>query len=263
MKHYFLIILITFQFSGQAQIPQSFEISYAKDAPLLLGGLGSFVAGYVLLNQVDGLSSSEIQDLNPDNLNFLDKSAVDNYSDSDDIFSDVLVATIAVAPVTALLDQNIRNDFLKILVMGSEVVLINNGLNLMTKALVKRTRPYAYNENVALENKLKTDTRYSFYSAHTSNAASISFFTASIVSSYSNDKTLKTIVWTGAVVLPLATGYLRYSSGSHFPTDVITGCLIGASIGYFIPLIHQKKKDDFQSFELETNGVGFTMRYNF
>lgn len=263
MKKHFFIVLITFCFSAQAQPPEPYEINYKKDVPLLLSGLGSFLAGNIIMNQVEGLHINDIQNLEPGTLNALDKTALDNYSTTDNALSDILVTAASVAPFATLLDQNIRNDFLTILIMGTEVALINNGLNMLTKALVKRPRPYVYNENVATEIKFKPYARYAFYSAHTSNAASLSFFTASIISSYSNNKTLKTIVWSGATILPIATGYMRYRAGKHYPTDIIVGCLMGASVGYFIPLLHRKKKEDFQSFDFEANGAGFVIRYNF
>lgn len=263
MKKHILVVLITFCFSAHAQSPEPYEINYQKDVPLLLSGLGSFVTGNILLNQVEGLNNNDIQNLHPSDINFFDKTALDNYSTSDNVLSDILVTTASIAPFATLLDQQVRNDFLTILIMGTEVVLINNGLNTITKALVKRPRPFVYNENVANELKFEPYARYSFYSAHTSNAASLSFFTASIISSYSNNKTLKTIVWSGAFILPITTGYLRYSAGKHYPTDVIVGFLMGASVGYFVPLLHRKKNDEFQSFDFETNGVGLTIRYNF
>ena len=263
MKQYFLIVLITFSFSVHAQSPQPYEISYQKDVPLMLGGLGSFITGSVIMSQVDGLSNDEIQNLDPGNMNALDQTALDNYSTADNVLSDILVTAASVAPFATLLDQNVRDDFLTVLLMGTEVALINNGLNTISKALVKRPRPYVYNENVASDLKLDPYARYSFYSAHTSNAASLSFFTASIISSYSNNSTVKTIVWSSAIVLPLATGYMRYSAGKHYPTDIIVGYLMGASVGYLVPLLHRKREDDFQSLELETSGTGLTIRYHF
>lgn len=263
MKHCFLIFLVTIQLTVQAQDHSPFEINYQKDVPLLLAGAGSFAAGNILLNQVNGLQLSEIQNLDPNDLNFLDRHAVDNFSATQSTVSDILVTVASVAPVATLLDREIRDDFLSILVMAAEVALINNGINMTTKALVLRPRPYIYNPRVGNEIKMEKDARYSFYSAHTSNAASLSFFTASIISAYSNDQTLKTMVWSGAIILPLATGYFRYSSGQHFPTDIITGYVIGASIGYLVPLMHRRSDQGFQSFTIESNGLGIRMRYVF
>jgi membrane-associated phospholipid phosphatase len=84
----------------------------------------------------------------------------------------------------------------------------------------------------------------SFYSGHTSNTASISFFTAKVFSEYITDNTAKIFIWSAAVLIPAVTGFSRINTHWHFPTDVIVGYIVGAAIGYLIPLIHTRESDD-------------------
>ena len=40
-------------------------------------------------------------------------------------------------------------------------------------------------------------------------------------------------------MLPAVTGYLRFKAGKHFPTDIIVGYGVGATIGYLVPELHK------------------------
>ena len=37
------------------------------------------------------------------------------------------------------------------------------------------------------------------------------------------------------------TGFARVESGNHFPTDAITGLLIGGFSGFVVPYLHRKE----------------------
>ena len=119
--------------------------------------------------------------------------------------------------------------------------MTNIGITSSFKGGVKRILPYAYNPDVPVDKKTNKKSRRAFFSGHASNTAALSFFTASVVLKYSQNQTVKALVWTGAIFLPAVTGYFRYTSGQHFPTDVITGYIVGASIGYLIPKLHENK----------------------
>lgn len=91
----------------------------------------------------------------------------------------------------------------------------------------------------------------------------MSFYTASVISSYSDNATLKTFSWIGASVLPLTVGYLRVRAGEHFYTDVITGAIVGGSIGWLIPKLHLTKNTNvnlYPYFTPQTNGVSLYLK---
>jgi len=79
------------------------------------------------------------------------------------------------------------------------------------------------------------------------------------------NKYAKILIWTGAALYPALTGYLRRNTGNHFRTDVITGYLIGAAIGYFIPEIHLNNEaldvSFYKSFYNES--VNLRLTYSF
>ena len=71
--------------------------------------------------------------------------------------------------------------------------------------------------------------------------AAICFTTAKVFSDYSDNRTHEALVWTGAVIVPAVTGYLRYNAGKHFPSDIIAGYFIGGAVGYLVPWLHRRK----------------------
>jgi membrane-associated phospholipid phosphatase len=94
-----------------------------------------------------------------------------------------------------------------------------------------------------MSEKTTTEARLSFYSGHTTGTAANCFFVAKVFNDYLENKTARILIWTGAAVYPMVTGYLRRDSGHHFRTDVITGYFAGALIGYFVPELHKIRGD--------------------
>ena len=69
---------------------------------------------------------------------------------------------------------------------------------------------------------------------------------AKVVSDYHPNmkKGLKAIMWSGAVMIPATTAYLRVTAGRHFPTDVVAGFATGALVGFIIPHLHKKNSQE-------------------
>ncbi len=155
--------------------------------------------------------------------------------------SDVLTLATAVLPATILLFEGGRNEVGRGLHMYMQTAFLNFAVTNFTKTAVRRNRPFVYNPNVPMHLKHERDARLSFFSGHTSTAASFCFFTASMVQAYSSNRTVKTITWIGAAVVPAITGYLRMRAGKHFFSDVVVGYAAGAAIGLGVPLAHRKR----------------------
>lgn len=250
--------------SAQEKI-RPYDISTKKDLPILLVGASSLVMASVLNSAVKPLTEEQIASLDPGQINSFDRSAVDQYDGRKENISDILLGVGILTPLSLFADKQISHDAAPVTLMLGEVALLNVGITSSFKGGFKRTRPYVYNPDIALGKKTDKKSRHAFFSGHVSNTASLSFFTASVVSKYSQNKTVNTLVWTGAILLPAATGYLRYKSGKHYPTDVITGYLVGASIGYLIPKLHESKarksKPGGLSYYIAPGHVSFTYKF--
>lgn len=236
---FFLSFNLTFsQISGEGP----FELSTGKDAALIGAGSAIGIAALIIMLNNDELTEEKINLFKPEDVNKFDRTAIGPYQE--DILGDALLYSSYLYPLTFLAYDETRDDFGTLALMYGEVVLINNGINAMVKGLTMRNRPYVYDNDTPIENKTMIDARYSFYSGHTSITASNSFFMAKVFSEYLTDNTAKILIWTAASIIPAVTGFSRVNTHYHFPTDVIVGYIVGAAIGYLIPVIHKIEKDD-------------------
>ncbi len=222
-----------------------FELKTGREIFLLTLGAGLNVYNAYLQNQVTPLTPVEIIQLDPEQVNPFDRKTIDNYREEG--AGDYLLYASFLIPLTVPLtifkgDEH-KSDWKVWAVMTSELLILNGGFNGILKSSVLRIRPFVYNPDVSLELKTVKNARFSFYSAHTSTTASLTFFTARLFSSYLTDTKTKTLIWIGAVTYPALTGFLRLETGRHFRTDVITGYFFGAFFGYIMPDLHRISND--------------------
>ena len=88
------------------------------------------------------------------------------------------------------------------------------------------------------------------------------FFLAKVYSDYNPKSKYTKFIYGGTILAASAVGFMRYRSGKHFPTDIITGAAVGALIGYGIPAIH-KNNDKKLSFQpgVTPYGMSLTMKF--
>jgi membrane-associated phospholipid phosphatase len=118
---------------------------------------------------------------------------------------------------------------------------LSAGLTNTVKELVRRPRPYLYNPNVPASAYHPGEDAVSFWSGHTANMAAVTFSAANMVQHSDASQGMKTATWVGAAVAPAAMSYLRVRAGRHFPTDVLTGYLVGAAVGFAVPYFHRSR----------------------
>lgn len=240
MKLQLVIVFLIVSFFGKAQSP--YTMSYKVDAPIISVGVGSLITGFVLERKMKPLSLNDIQNLDRMNISAFDRSAAYNWNKKAAHGSDALMYMSGTLPLLFLAGERSRKDFGKVAAISAEVFLLNTGLTYLTKTLVKRTRPYAYNPNVPNSAKLKTDARHSFFSGHTSTVSSMTFSFAMMHTHYYPNSRVKPLVWFAAAVLPMIQGILRVRAGKHYWTDILVGYGAGASIGVGVPLLHKIRK---------------------
>ena len=139
---------------------------------------------------------------------------------------------------------------------------ITGGITSITKAGFLRVRPYVYAPDWDPNQPLESGDRASFLSGHTSLSAAGSFFFARVFADYHPDSRLKPYVWGLAATIPAVTGYLRIRAARHFPSDVLAGYALGASIGYLVPTLH-KKPILPRGMTLSPMGQGMYLSYRF
>ncbi len=220
---------------------QQFESRFTNQQNWMMTSGSALVAGgsFLLQRSTPGLTEADLRRLETKSFTGIAAYPARRYDTRAARTSDWLVIAAAALPATALLFEEGRSEMGQGLHMYSQVLFVNYAVTNLTKSLVRRPRPYAYNPNVPDHIRMERDARFSFFSGHASTAASFSFFTASVIHRYSDNRAVRTAAWVGAAILPAVTGYFRMRAGKHFFSDVMVGYAAGALVGIGVPLLHR------------------------
>lgn len=217
----------------------TYHLSWKKDAPIAGATLGIGTAAFFLHKQKGALTEADIAALQITDVNRFDRSATHQWNPKIATASDIGWYSSMAMPALLFIDKSVRQEYGSILTMWSETVLSTMAITTLTKNTVNRTRPYVYNSDVPISEKIDKDATASFFSGHTSMTSASCFFTAKIYADMHPDSRFKPLVWTGAALLPATVGIFRYKAGKHYLTDIITGYAVGALIGILVPQIHK------------------------
>ena len=156
-----------------------YELSLKKDWSFVLTGSALAATGYFVYenDNVSPFTPIELAQLDRNSINRFDRGATYNRNQNSQIASEVLsYGSVIVFPSLFLLHNDTRKDAVGLLVMTYEVFSINYGVTNIVKSAVNRTRPYVYNpEDYSPKERTDYDSRFSFFSGHTSVTASLSF----------------------------------------------------------------------------------------
>lgn len=243
MKFYLAFFLIMIQFH-QAFAGSPYETSMPREGQILLAGACGIALSCYLHNQLNPLSEADIQQLSSCNINRFDRVAAKQYSEKAASFSDYLLILNSLLPALHIFNDSAIDDRATLSAIYLESFLINYALTSVIKNTVKRARPFVYNENAPLPDKLQKEARLSFFSGHTSTAFTGAALFATLYSEYHPDSRWKNQVWFLSLTSASITGYLRVKAGKHFPTDVIAGAIVGTLSGCLIPKLHRTHTAD-------------------
>jgi membrane-associated phospholipid phosphatase len=168
-------------------------------------------------------------------------------------------------PLFLLLNKKIRQDWGDVLLLFLQTqAIVGNLYSWGSVVHIDRIRPLVYNPGIPWDEKTGIRTKNAFYSGHTSMTASASFFTAKVYCDYHPELgNRKYLFYSLALVPPVITGFFRYKGLKHFPSDVITGVIVGAGAGILIPHLHKKIKSDLVvvPFAGQVNGLALSYKF--
>lgn len=245
-----------------------YELSSRCDILLGLTGFSTLGLSMYLDRDTTGPDETEVENLNRKDINVIDRSATDNWSEEADRASDVLLFATAISPsllFVSYINERQWNRFFITLIMYSEAVLINTGVTRTVKVLAGRKRPYLYNDSLSTEKRVsrgKSSVK-SFYSGHTSLAFCSAVFLSKTWGDTHPDSDSRYFVWGISLTAASATGYLRYAAGRHYPTDIVAGAVMGGIIGYMVPVLHRVNGSEIaiQPFLGESMGIAFSIPF--
>lgn len=127
--------------------------------------------------------------------------------------------------IPATTNQNYETQLL----IMSQAIVATGVITQAVKFSAARQRPYAHYKSAESKGR---DDNLSFFSGHSSYTMAIAVSSAFLLSKSYPDRA--NLIWPVAVGLSLFTGYLRIGADKHYFTDVLTGFIVGAAIGYAI-----------------------------
>ena len=240
-----------------------YEISWIRESKFIGSSLALLGTSFYLKSQYGVLTDEEIFALDPMDINGFDRNSVSNTSASAKRISDYFAFGSMTIPLFFIAEKKCRLNTGHIVTMWLEANLLTFSLTEVAKHAVRRSRPYVYNSDIPNIEKQDVNSRLSFFSGHVAQTSANSFFAAKVFSDYFPESKLKNIVWITAAVLPAVTAYGRVKAGRHFPTDAITGYIVGSTIGILIPTLHHIPEDKTYKIDLSASGNGVLFRMVF
>jgi len=249
-----LILLLFYAAVANAQ----FEIKDKLDGILFPLGTASAGFGNLITHESDPLTNDQIINLDIGEINFFDKPAI-GFNENSALLSDILISIqMASTGLFTFSDLN-EGQFNSLSVMYYQTMTFNYGLNASAKKIFQRKRPFVYSSDAPDKEKLTKDAAYSFYSGHSSTAFASAVFNSIMISEYISGGWKPVGIGLNLLNASLIA-YLRVNAGKHFPTDVITGAIIGSTIAYIITEIHRTDKKNIPINNDLSTGI---YRFNF
>lgn len=264
-----LVILFFLSLSSWSQKQDSLELKVYHvrpqvDIPITVVALATDYWGLQIVRRKPPLDSITIINLDANDINRFDRSATQQdaaYAPQARKISDYGMYGSYALPLLFLFDKKIRKDWAEVFLLYFQAQAVAGNLYSWGSAIhIDRIRPLVYHPDIPWAEKTGSGTKNSFHSGHTSTSATASFFVAKVFCDYHPEwGNKKYLVYVAAAIPPIFTGYHRYKGMKHFPTDVITGLVVGASTGILIPHLHKNKKANLVIVPVAGRFNGFAM----
>lgn len=259
------VLLVPCASLAQAR-PFPYEIG-SGDAVLLPLGLGLSVLS-TQLAEPGPLTREVVAALDPTTLNGFDRPATGNWSPtwahrSDWTRDGLIVAAGAVAFAPQVLRGRWRDAATLGAIFG-ETYLLLRGTTYTAKRLADRKRPYVYNTELGVEERLtlaQSDDQgafESFFSGHAASAFAAAALLSTVYADVHGRSSTSDLLWGSGLSVAAFTAWARVKAGKHFPSDVLAGAAVGTAIGILVPRLH--RKDAHGGIELAVTPVGFALR---
>jgi hypothetical protein len=248
-------LLLVFLLNCWTQSQAQFHYAANTSTDLFLYGtsISLATAGFFADKSNPPLTPLQLDVLSSEDVFVIDRKATQNWSPMHARISDAGLLICVLSPLVFTGNSSIRNNALVTGMIYSQTLFLTTSFTMFSKSMTKRVRPFAYNESLTQETRTEKDVTRSFFSGHTSLAFCSAVFTSTVFSKHHSNKKAHYLIWGSSLALASSVGVLRYTSGKHFPTDIIAGAIVGSVIGYAVPKLHEKKSKSSQadkSFQL-------------
>jgi len=273
-KYTALIILLSVSLNTWSQKVDSldqkiYNVRALFDIPVTVAAFGLNYWGLRILEKKTPLDSMTIVNLDANHINAFDRCATQQdaaYSERTQRISDYGMYGSFALPLLFLIDKKTRKDWAPLFLLYLETeAIVGNFYSWGAAIHVDRIRPMVYHPEIPWGQKTGGGTQTSFYSGHASSTAAACFFVAKVFSDYHPEwGNKKYLLFCAAAIPPIFVGYYRIKGMKHFPTDVITGFIVGTTTGILVPHLHKNKKANLAIVPVTTGRInGFAMTFKF
>jgi len=223
--------------------PPPYSLDWRTDGAIVVTALAAGAAATAVSGD-DCLSEAEVGALSRSDVNWLDRSATHRYSTASGRASTALVGVCSLAPLILAAAPEMREDWKVVGAMYLETWFLANWVPDISKGGIDRVRPYLYNPEAPLDDKVEdASARRSFFSGHTTLAFATATFGVTVLGDYYPRARWASRTRRGLLLTAAAVGGLRYVAGAHYPTDVLVGAVVGSAIGHLVPRLHRRDSD--------------------
>jgi len=198
------------------------------------------IPGILLIVAVIGLQplcADQLLPLDMSGVPTFDRAFMQPYSRSLEVGGTAFELASLLTPVLLLAEP--ADEYLRFATMYGETLLTAYALKELGKHWFSRARPFLYYQDYPEEKIGEGDAYDSFPSGHATMAFAGAAFTSYVFATYHPDSVWKIPVTVASYSLAIATAAMRVASGNHFPSDVLTGALLGTLVGVGIPFLHR------------------------
>jgi membrane-associated phospholipid phosphatase len=243
-----------------------YNINYKWELPVTAIAAGITLYNFSRISKKSNPTEQQLEALNRDNVNTIDRWSMHPYSKSLDQLSYIPLYIAIPLPLLFLTDSKMRKDFLKLSYLYVETLAATGLLYSTAVNLTNRFRPFTYYSDAPQNLALESNAKKSFFGGHVALVATSTFFMARVYADYYPDSPLKWVFYGTAGALTTTTAFLRNYAGMHFLSDVLVGAGVGMLSGLLIPGLHLTKKGKMNQLTIipvGLNGPGLLALYQF
>lgn len=214
----------------------AFQLFLESDLPTV--GLGLVFAGARFIRTQPANCSVNFAPCDPSVINGLDRVTAGYWSPAWNTAADISLYTIGLlAAGTLILDEGFLDALNDAVVVG-ESALTAVAIETLAAISASRPRPFNYGPDAPLSERMAANSALSFVSGHATLAFSI------VASTYMATKRLNPNTKIPLAILTIggaAAAWIavtRVMGGEHFITDTVAGAIVGTSVGFVIPALH-------------------------
>jgi membrane-associated phospholipid phosphatase len=121
------------------------------------------------------------------------------------------------------------------LLLIAEATAVAMAINQTVKLIAARQRPFVHYRDDGEMSSQPSDDNLSFYSGHATFVFTLAVAGGTIATM--RGYRLMPWIWTGGLVVAIATAYLRIAADRHYLSDILVGMAAGSATGFLVPFI--------------------------